>query len=364
MSLPSTGLHSSGAAVRTVALLRRAGLSSQGRLTAALVGLSLLLTVGILLLPTWFPPSAYLLLGLAASFLLGLRGIVVLAVVIAVEVVLLWFVRTPTPTPGTVTVIGLGLLVMLVLARDRDRLGLQGAPGDLMLVDLRDRLYSHGRIPALPEGWHVDTALRSAHAQAFSGDFLVAARPEKGTLLEIALVDVSGKGQGAGVRSLLLSGAFGGLLGAMPRERFLATANQYLLAQDWDEGFATAVHVAVDLETGRYWMASAGHPPAIHLHAGSGRLETVNAPASPALGVVEGLRYPAVSGRLEPGDVLLLYTDGVVEVPGGDLELGIDRLMGAAERVLATRSGGAEDVMEAVQPGESDDRALVLVIRD
>jgi len=251
-----------------------------------------------------------------------------------------------------------------VLARDRDRLGLQGAPGDLMLVDLRDRLAAHGRIPPLPEGWRVDTALRSAHAQAFSGDFLVAARPERGSTLEIALVDVSGKGQDAGVRSLLLSGAFGGLLGAMPRERFLGAANRYLLAQDWDEGFATAVHVAVDLETGRFWIASAGHPPAIHLHAGSGRLDPVGIAASPALGVIEGLWYPAVAGTLEPGDVLLLYTDGVVEVPGGDLELGIDRLMGAAERVLATRSGGAEDVLGLVQPGEGDDRALVLVIRD
>src|SRR4029079_11204688 len=107
--------------------------------------------------------------------------------------------------------------------------------------------------------------------------------------------------------------------------------------------------------------SSAGPRRRVPLPAGSGRLDPVGIAASPALGVIEGLWYPAVAGALEPGDVLLLYTDGVVEVPGGDLELGIDRLMGAAERVLATRSGGAEDVLGLVQPGDGDDRRRVLV---
>ena len=54
---------------------------------------------------------------------------------------------------------------------------------------------------------------------------------------------MSGKGVDAGTRALLLSGAFGGLLGALPSEEFLAASNDYLLRQGWDEGFATAVHV-------------------------------------------------------------------------------------------------------------------------
>ncbi|HEY5518855.1 MAG TPA: serine/threonine-protein phosphatase, partial [Cellulomonas sp.] len=61
---------------------------------------------------------------------------------------------------------------------------------------------------------------------------------------------------------------------------------------------------------------------------------------------------------------LMIYTDGVVEVPGYDLDLGIDRLMGATERVVATRRGGAEAVLDAVRAGDSDDRGLVLVHRD
>ena len=50
-----------------------------------------------------------------------------------------------------------------------------------------------------------------------------------------------GKGTRAGTRSLPLSGAFGGLLGAVPSDQFLATANDYLARPGWVEGFATAV---------------------------------------------------------------------------------------------------------------------------
>ncbi len=56
----------------------------------------------------------------------------------------------------------------------------------------------------------------------------------------------------------------------------------------------------------------------------------------------------------------MLYTDGLVETPGADLEIGIDRLLGVAERVVATGLGGAEAVLAGVGTGDDDDRALVL----
>lgn len=352
------------ARARVAALQRRSGVSSQVALTAALAGLSALIVVGALVSPDWVPPATFLLLLLVAAFVLRVGGLRVLSVLVLVEVAFLWWRDLRTLVPGVVVVIGISVVAVLAFARARARLGLQGAPGELMLVDLRDRLAAHGRIPPLPAGWRVDTALRSAHAEAFSGDFMVATKREAGDQLEIVLVDVSGKGQDAGVRSLLLSGAFGGLLGSMPRSEFLAAANEYLLSQEWEEGFATAVHLAVHLGTGEYWIASAGHPPAVHLRAGSGRIDIVDTVGSPALGVVGGVVYRSRTGRLDHGDVLLLYTDGLVEMPGYDLELGIDRLMGAAEQLLATRRGGAEAVLAEVRAGENDDRALVLVHRD
>jgi hypothetical protein len=65
---------------------------------------------------------------------------------------------------------------------------------------------------------------------------------------------------------------------------------------------------------------------------------------------------------------MLLYTDGMVEAPGEDIDEGIDRLLGEAERMVAsggcTESGAAALVTEMQKAvGGSDDRALVLLWR-
>jgi len=353
-----------GVFTRVTLALRRWSGRSQVTLTGAFLLSVVLLTVGVAEQPEWVPPSTFLLLELVAVFLLRLRNIVVLGVTILACTWWLWWWGAASMIPGILVVITVSVFATVAFARERERLGLQGAPGDLMLVDLRDRLAAHGRVPPLPPGWRVDSEIRSAHADGFSGDFMVAGtRSDEGSL-EIVLVDVSGKGLDAGVRSLQLSGAFGGLLGAMPRDEFLRAANGYLLAQAWDEGFATAVHVAVDLRTGDFWVSSAGHPPAVQLHAGSGRLELIDTVGSPALGVVADIRCTSRAGRLERGDVLLLYTDGLVEARGADLDQGIDRLMGVADRVLATGRGTAAAVLAGVRADDDDDRAVVLVHRD
>jgi len=365
VSTQATGLARSNVDARHRSLLpRRWGRTSQPIIVLDLVVLTVIASVGTILNPTWVTPSMFLLIGLLGAFLLRLAGVLVLAMTMISELLVMQLTTWTRIVPGNLIVIGVSLVALVLFAAQREGLGLQGAPGELMLVDLRDRLAAYGRVPALPPGWRVDTAVRSAHGEAFSGDFMVAARGERGQLLELVLVDVSGKGQEAGVRSLLLSGAFGGLLGAMPREEFLTAANRYLLDQAWDEGFATAVHVAVRLDTGQFWISTAGHPPAVHLHSGSGSQEILDTLGGPALGVIRGLSFLTHVGSLDHGDTLVLYTDGIVEAPGYDLDMGLDRLMGVVERVIATGRGDAEAVMAGVQASESDDRALVLVHRD
>jgi serine phosphatase RsbU (regulator of sigma subunit) len=253
---------------------------------------------------------------------------------------------------------------MWFVARSRARLGLQGTLGESMLVDLRDRLRQQGELPVLPAGWQAERLLRSAYGDSFSGDFLVATRSTDDRHLEVVLVDVSGKGAAAGTRALLLSGAFGGLLGAMPAQDFLHAANQYLLRQRWEEGFATAIHLDLDLSSGRYRLAGAGHPPAAHFHAGSGRWALTGS-EGPLLGVIDGVNYPGVVGTLERGDALLLYTDGVVETAGRDLDVGIDRMLGQAQRMVKDGfRGGAKRLVDGALAGETDDRAIVLIWRD
>lgn len=356
--------HRPSALERVRSQLHRWGLGSQVALTILLVAMTVVASTGMLVARAWVPPSTYILIELLGAFLLRLRAMVVLCVAIIGQFLAIGLSEPGTFTPGTYLLQAITIVALLAFAAHRERLGLQGAPGDLMLVDLRDRLGAHGRVPSLPAGWRVETALRSAHAEAFSGDFLVVTASRQTDELQIVLVDVSGKGQDAGVRSLQLSGALAGLLGSMPSAGFLPAANTYLLGQDWDEGFATAIHLTVQLGTGAYTIASAGHLPPVHLHAGSGVVELLDTLGSPALGVVDAPTFEQFSGELGHGDVLVLYTDGLVEVPGGDLELGIDRLMGATEQLIATRRGGAEAVLAEIGASEGDDRALVLVRRD
>lgn len=253
----------------------------------------------------------------------------------------------------------LGFVVLLSSFR-RMRLGVAGIQGETMFVDLRDRILRQGGIPALPEDWYAASELRSAGGTPFAGDFVVATRAEG--RLDVAVVDVSGKGQGAGTRALLLCGALGGLLSALPPSEFLAGANRFLLQQDWDEGFATAIHLSLDLTTGRYDIRSAGHPPAATRHAGSGRWEVLES-EGPILGLLEDAQFPAVSGQMRRGDALLLYTDGMVETRSRDISLGIDRMLGQAERLLRGEfEGGATRLVEALG-SRNDDRALLLVHR-
>lgn len=262
---------------------------------------------------------------------------------------------------GIVTTFVVGLIILMSSFR-RTRLGVAGSRGESMLVDLRERIARQSQIPVLPREWYAEAVMRSAGGSSFAGDFIVAAMSPDRRHLEVAVVDVSGKGEQAGTRSLLLSGSFGGLLGALPPQEFLPAANDYLLRQDWSEGFATAVHLSLDLETGAFELRSAGHPPAVQLLAGSGRW-AIHETDGPVLGLMSAAVFTVRRGTLGRGDALLMYTDGLVETPQRDISLGIDRMLGQSERLLRVGfENGAHRLIDQLE-SMSDDRALFLLHR-
>ncbi|MFJ6938867.1 PP2C family protein-serine/threonine phosphatase [Streptomyces sp. NPDC101132] len=324
---------------------------------------------GTLMMPVWFAPSALVLpivaggLLLRPASLLGLYAAAATALIVE-SVVLGPYTQGPgRVTPGTVLVVAACGFFGLVIAQFRSRVGVPWRRGGTMLFDLRERIRVQSKLPALPRGWHREMALRPAGGQSFSGDFVVAARTNGGRTLEIVLTDVSGKGMDAGSRALLLSGAFGGLLGSLPPQDFLPAANGYLLRQDWDEGFATSIHLVLDLETGDYQLLSAGHLPALQLSAGTGRWEEKNG-EGPLLGVYDGACFEPATGNLRRGDVLMLFTDGLVETADRDISEGIDRLTGEADRYVASGfEGAAWHLIEKVAKDVNDDRALLLIRR-
>jgi Stage II sporulation protein E (SpoIIE) len=310
---------------------------------------------------SWFSPGVMILPILAGGMLLWPRALRILFVIVAGMLAYDWLEHKAGP--GIAATIVVTALFADVLARTRAKLGILGLRGDHMLIELRDRIRVRSRLPGLPAGWNSVSVLRPAGGASFGGDFVVSACD--GKTLDVALVDVAGKGIEAGTRALLLLGAFGGLLGSVPQEDFFPACNAYLRRTEPDEGFVTAVQLSVDLATGDYVLASAGHPPAAHFEAGSGSWRLAAARGI-VLGVVADLHSRPERGTLRPGDALLLYTDGLVEVPGKDIDAGIDRLLGEADRVVASGFGAAAgDLVKAMLAGQrrNDDCALVLIWR-
>jgi hypothetical protein len=309
----------------------------------------------------WFSPGVMILPILAGGLLLFPRALRILFAVAALALV--YDTVKDKAGPGIIATIVVTAAFADVLARTREKLGMQALRGDQMLIELRNRIRAQGKLPELGPGWGSVSILRPAGGASFGGDFVVSACDGKN--LEVALVDVSGKGLDAGTRALLLSGAFGGLLGSVPRGEFLAACNSYLRRVAASEGFVTAVHLSLDLTTGEYVVASGGHPPAVHFDAGSGSWRITKAHGI-VLGVVEDTRSVPERGLLRPGDALMLYTDGLVEAPGRDIDSGISALLGEADRmVISGFADGADALVRAMQAdiGGSDDRALVLIWR-
>jgi len=321
--------------------------------------------VGVNLWPDAVPSALLFPVVVGAGILLSGRGLLVVYA-LTLGFLILWMPDSGLSPSRRILVVLAFLSVMVLMyfaARSRSVIGTRGFGADRMFAELRDRIVLVGRVPVLPDGWRAWSCILSAHGDRFSGDFVVAHLSESGHRLEIVLVDVSGKGTRAGTRSLALSGALGGLLGAVPSGDFLRAANEYLVRQGWEEGFATAVHLDLDLRTGEYSIANAGHPSPARYTSGRARWTVLDGGRGPLLGVVPGASFPRQSGRLDRGDALLFYSDGVIEARGRDLTDGIDRMLGVAAMSVLGEGDVARDVCESARSGEDDDRAALAVRR-
>ena len=110
-------------------------------------------------------------------------------------------------------------------------------------------------------------------------------------------------------------------------------------------------------------LVLAGHPPAYHVHRGSARPVGVFAPF---LGAYEHGGWEATTIKLEPGDQLILYTDGVIDTVGVDDRFGEERLA----RTLSDATGAADAVrriehalVEFAHGSQADDTAVIAVER-
>ena len=223
-----------------------------------------------------------------------------------------------------------------------------------------------GAPPDLP-GY--DIAAVNLPSHAIGGDYYDYV-PLRGDRLGLAVADVSGKG----IPAALIMATFRAALRTQMRRRSRLTAvasqlNGAVLEFRDASRYVTAVCAVLEADGGQLSYVNCGHNPPLLLRRGGSR-ETLRRGGA-ALGLFAGERFREGTVQLEPGDSLVLYTDGVVEpTDDHDAEFGTDRLE-AAVRAVGDRPAteALRAVIEATQAFSGRDRydddfTLVVVKRD
>lgn len=177
------------------------------------------------------------------------------------------------------------------------------------------------------------------------GDFFDHFRLPNGHV-GVIVADVCGKGVGGSLLAATLQAAIrGGIrVEASPAER-LAWLNAFLHEHSPVDKYVTAAWVEVDEEGGTVTSSCAGHPAVLLLKAGGG-VERLGEGGLP-LGLFPEADYGESRAAFEPGDRILLYTDGVAEAaPAGAREpqFGEERMIEAMRAV----TGGPREACEAI----------------
>ncbi|MEU8522801.1 SpoIIE family protein phosphatase [Streptomyces sp. NBC_01216] len=144
-------------------------------------------------------------------------------------------------------------------------------------------------------------------------------------LLALTIGDVQGHGvAAAATMGQLRSAVRAFALGGLAPQAVVTGTNRLLI--DLDPGqFASSCYILLDPENGHCQGVRAGHPQPL-LRRPDGTTEIMNLAGGLVLGIDNDATYPVTEFRMEPGASLALFTDGLVEAPGTDIDEGMERL--------------------------------------
>jgi len=198
--------------------------------------------------------------------------------------------------------------------------------------------------PILP-GWQLTAKLEPA--KQTSGDFFDFI-PLPGDRLGFLIADVADKGTGAALymamsRTLLRTYAYE--YADRPAE-VLHIANRRILIDTQSDLFVTVFYAVLELLNGKLTYCNAGHNPPYLFQSGNGREAKALTNTGIPLGMFDDMHWRQRVEQIDPGDLLLLYTDGVTEAQGDDGSLfGEQRLLNS---VRSHRGCAMQEMQTAV----------------
>ena len=202
-------------------------------------------------------------------------------------------------------------------------------------------------------------------AREVGGDYFDVIQLDKDRL-GICVGDVAGKGITAALLMANLQASFRAFATAEASPRVVCTKlNKFLCANIASGKFVTFFYAVLDAEARTLTYENAGHSPGLLLR-GNGTTETLQGGGA-VLGALPDWTYQDYTAQLQPGDQLLLSTDGITEAENANLEeFGEERLLEAAR----ARHGSALEAQRAIMQqvtafcgGNFRDDATLLVVR-
>lgn len=170
-------------------------------------------------------------------------------------------------------------------------------------------------------------------ARNVGGDFYDVVKLE-GERIGLVVADVSDKGVPAALFMMacrtLLKGA---AIGHYDPGKSLESVNALLLETNDANMFVTVLYAMVNPDSGEFHYANGGHNPPVVVHA-DGTSSLLPLTNGVALGIVPDFEYESHSIRLQPGDTVFFYTDGIPEaINENEEEFGMERLCASLESI-------------------------------
>ena len=207
-------------------------------------------------------------------------------------------------------------------------------------------------------------------ARNVGGDFFDVIRLDRGQV-GLAIADVSDKGVPAALFMMssrtLLKGA---AIGTVDPGEALREVNELLYEENETLMFVTVLYSIYNPETGRLTYSNGGHDAPMLVRP-DGSSELLPLTGGVALGIAPDIEYPSHTVQLEPGDTVMLYTDGITEAMNGDGEqFGVERMHDVfAESPPENSEQALKAMFDAVRnfvgdTPQSDDITCLVVRRD